>query len=414
MTFTPRKSLGQHFLVDENILAVIGRLARLQPDDVVLEVGPGLGVLTRYLAEQLVHLHAAEVDRRLEPQLATIPNAELHWGDALQLDITALTPPPNKLVANLPYNIATPLVVESLAHEQLALWCVMVQREVADRFFAVPSTKAYGAVSVLVQLATRRTGLPPGLPGGLQAATERRVCARRLPSESDRGPIRPSSAWSKSAFGHRRKTLANSLSLGGVASREQAVAALAAIGREPNVRAEELAPHEFAGARGGPSLTGPAPAKINLALVVGPLRADGKHELVTVYQRLDLSDRVTVEPAAAHVGAGFAGDAIVQDALAALGAPHGWRIELRQADAGCCRAWWRELGRSDGASARERAARATASTRRPALTCRGDRRRRPLLPRGRPAARNSRRHPPRAARPAAGLHRPTPAAERVL
>jgi len=131
VTVTPRKSLGQHFLIDENILGVIERLARLEPDDVVLEVGPGLGVLTRFLAERVAHVHAAEVDRRLEPQLAAIPNTDLHWGDALHLDITALAPAPRKLVANLPYNIATPLVVESLVDEDLELWCVMVEREVA-------------------------------------------------------------------------------------------------------------------------------------------------------------------------------------------------------------------------------------------------------------------------------------------
>jgi 4-diphosphocytidyl-2-C-methyl-D-erythritol kinase len=77
-------------------------------------------------------------------------------------------------------------------------------------------------------------------------------------------------------------------------------------------------------------LTGPAPAKLNLALVVGPLRADGKHALLTVYQRLDLSDRVSVEPAPHTTVHGFAGDSIVQRALVALGAPHGWRIELRK------------------------------------------------------------------------------------
>ena len=143
----PRKDLGQHFLVDENILRVIERLAQLGPDDVVLEVGPGLGVLTRFLAERVAHVHAVEVDRRLEPHLADIPHTNVHWGDALRLDVAALEPPPYKLVANLPYNVATPLVAETLELAQLKLWCVMVQREVADRFFASPSTKAYGAVS---------------------------------------------------------------------------------------------------------------------------------------------------------------------------------------------------------------------------------------------------------------------------
>src|SRR5439155_26740711 len=127
---------------DENILHVAGRLAELGPADVVLEIGPGLGVLTRYLAERVSCVHAVELDRRLEQHLADIPRTRLHWGDALRVDLSTLDPTPTKLVANLPYNVATPLVVESLAEPDLVHWCVMVQREVADRFFAVPSTKA--------------------------------------------------------------------------------------------------------------------------------------------------------------------------------------------------------------------------------------------------------------------------------
>ena len=140
MSVSPRKSLGQHFLVDENILRVIERLAELDPADVVLEVGPGLGVLTRFLAARVAHVHAVELDKRLAPNLDGIERTTVHWGDAMRLDIARLQPPPGKLVANLPYNIATPLVAESLNVEQIGSWCVMVQREVADRFFAVPST----------------------------------------------------------------------------------------------------------------------------------------------------------------------------------------------------------------------------------------------------------------------------------
>src|SRR5207244_5498491 len=161
-----KKQLGQHFLVDDTILGVMGRLAELHADDVVLEIGPGLGVLTTYLADRVARVYAVELDRALEPQLrerlAGRPNVELRFGDALQLDLAATAPDARKLVATLPYNVATPIVVESLdGLPQVELWCVMVQREVADRFFAQPSTKAYGAVSVLVQLATERTGLHP-------------------------------------------------------------------------------------------------------------------------------------------------------------------------------------------------------------------------------------------------------------
>ncbi|HUQ23694.1 MAG TPA: rRNA adenine N-6-methyltransferase family protein, partial [Gaiellaceae bacterium] len=165
MTVVPKKQLGQHFLADENILGVIGRLAEVAADDIVLEIGPGLGILTRYLADRARHVHAVELDRSLEPHLRRLeerPNVALHWGDALVLDLGGLEPPPTKLVANLPYNIATPVVAESLTGlPTVELWCVMVQREVAERFFAAPSTKAYGAVSVLIQLATRRTGFHP-------------------------------------------------------------------------------------------------------------------------------------------------------------------------------------------------------------------------------------------------------------
>jgi 16S rRNA (adenine1518-N6/adenine1519-N6)-dimethyltransferase len=244
VSVSPRKSLGQHFLVDENILRVIERLAELDADDVVLEVGPGLGVLTRFLAERVRFVHAAEVDRRLESELAGIERMQLHWGDALRLDIPSLDPPPTKLVANLPYNVATPIVAESLNVEQLEHWTVMVQREVADRFVAVPSTKAYGAVSVLVQLATERTGFHPVSREVFRPRpnVDSALVAFRRTGPGVATPIR---RVVDAAFGHRRKTLANSVSLSGLATREQAVAALAEIGRDSNVRAEALSPPEF-------------------------------------------------------------------------------------------------------------------------------------------------------------------------
>jgi 16S rRNA (adenine1518-N6/adenine1519-N6)-dimethyltransferase len=244
VTVQPRKSLGQHFLVDENILRVIGRLAQLDAADVVLEVGPGLGVLTRYLAERVAHVHAAELDRRLEEHLVGIENVSVHWGDALRLDVGALEPPPRKLVANLPYNVATPIVAESLALRQLELWCVMVQREVADRFFASPSTKAYGAVSVLVQLATERTGFHPVSREVFRPRpnVESALVAFRRVADGATPAVR---RVVEGAFAHRRKTLANALALAGVAPREHALAALSSIGRTPNVRAEALAPREF-------------------------------------------------------------------------------------------------------------------------------------------------------------------------
>jgi 16S rRNA (adenine1518-N6/adenine1519-N6)-dimethyltransferase len=247
----PKKALGQHFLVDENVLGVIGRLAELDPEDVVLEIGPGLGVLTAYLAEHAGHVHAVELDRSLEEplrgRLAARENVELVFGDALALDLAALDPAPTKLVSNLPYNVATPLVAESLdGLPALELWTVMVQREVADRFFAVPGTKAYGAVSVLVQLAAERTGFHP----------VSRTVFRPKPNVDSalvafrrRGPLPERYAAVKAvvsaAFAHRRKTLPNSIALAGLASRERAAVALVAINRDPSARAEALEPKEF-------------------------------------------------------------------------------------------------------------------------------------------------------------------------
>jgi 16S rRNA (adenine1518-N6/adenine1519-N6)-dimethyltransferase len=246
VTVLPKKWLGQHFLVDENILGVIGRLAALDRDDVVLEVGPGLGILTRYLADRVRHVHAVELDRSLEPHLGGIPNTTLHWQDALALDAAALDPPPAKLVANLPYNIATPLLVESLdGLPAIALWCVMVQREVADRLFAAPPTKAYGAVSVLVQLTCERTGFHPVSrtvfrpPPNVDSAL---VAFRRVGLPSGYPHVKRVVAG---AFAHRRKTLPNSLELAGVSSRARAAAALEAIGRDAATRAEALEPAEF-------------------------------------------------------------------------------------------------------------------------------------------------------------------------
>ena len=249
MSVTPKKQLGQHFLADENLLGVIGRLAELDARDVALEIGPGLGVLTRYLGEHAGHVHAVELDRSLEPHLAGVaarPNVDLHWGDALALDLSALDPSPTKLVANLPYNIATPIVAESLTGlPSVELWCVMVQREVADRFFASPSTKAYGAVSVLIQLAARRTGFHPVArtvfrpPPNVDSAL---VAFRRTQLPDDFSRIK---AVVEAAFAHRRKTLPNSIALTGLAERESAAAALEAIGRRPETRAEALEPPEF-------------------------------------------------------------------------------------------------------------------------------------------------------------------------
>jgi 16S rRNA (adenine1518-N6/adenine1519-N6)-dimethyltransferase len=250
MTVRAKKELGQHFLVDENILGVIGRLAELQDDDIVLEIGPGLGILTRYLSEQVRQVHAVELDRTLESELVARigdrRNVELHFGDALRVDLADAAPGATKLVANLPYNIATPLIVESLdGLPEITLWCVMVQREVADRLFAAPSTKAYGAVSVLVQLVAERTGFHPVSPSVFRPrpnVDSALVAFRRTGLPPD---FRHVKHVVEASFAHRRKRLPNSLELAGVADRARAEAALSQLGKPGTVRAEELEPTEF-------------------------------------------------------------------------------------------------------------------------------------------------------------------------
>jgi 16S rRNA (adenine1518-N6/adenine1519-N6)-dimethyltransferase len=248
---TPNRELGQHFLVDENILGVIGRLAALDPEDVVLEVGAGLGVLTVYLAPRVRIVHAIEIDRSLEPHLRSalepFPNARLQIGDALALPLADLDPPPEKLVANLPYSIATPLCVESLdGLPTVRRWCVMLQREVADRFVAAPRTPAYGAVSVLVQLTAVRAGMHPVARTCFRPPPNVDSALLALERIRDWGPEYP---WLKrvvqGAFSHRRKTLANSLGLAGVVTRARATEALRALGLPDAVRAEALEPGEL-------------------------------------------------------------------------------------------------------------------------------------------------------------------------
>jgi 16S rRNA (adenine1518-N6/adenine1519-N6)-dimethyltransferase len=252
MSVTPKKELGQHFLADENILGVIRRLAELGPHDVVLEIGAGLGVLTAYLADRVHHVHAVELDKTLErplrERIAGRPNVELVFGDAVTLPLHELDPPPRKLVANLPYQVATPVVAESLGGlPTVDLWCVMVQREVADRFFARPRTKSYGAVSVLVQLTTERTGFhpvsrtvfrpPPNVDSALVAFRRTRDWGSEY--ETIKRVV-------QAAFAHRRKTLGNSLALSGF-DRGRIEAAL---GERQGLRAEALDPGEFVGLAG--------------------------------------------------------------------------------------------------------------------------------------------------------------------
>jgi 16S rRNA (adenine1518-N6/adenine1519-N6)-dimethyltransferase len=248
----PNRELGQNFLVDDNMLGVIGRLSELHRGDVVLEIGGGLGVLSAYLAPRVAYLHVVETDRRLEPvldeALAPYPNAGLLIEDVMDLDLGGLDPRPNKVVANLPYGVGVPALLKTIEElPQVGLWCVMVQREIADRLAASPGTKAYGIPSVLVQLscnvkrarAVSRNVFqpPPHVDSALLVL--RRTGAGAPPAVA---------ALVHAVFAHRRKALPRSLELatGSRSDREAARTVLAELGHPVDARAEQLQPEELA------------------------------------------------------------------------------------------------------------------------------------------------------------------------
>jgi len=246
----PRRDLGQNFLIDSNILDVIARAAEVGADDVVLEIGGGLGVLSEHLAARAAHVHVVEVDRALEPALrdALDPFAAtttLHLADAMALDLAGLEPAPTKVVANLPYGIAAGAILRTIEElPDVARWVAMVQREVGERFAAQAGTGAYGVPSVLAQLAcdvrvvrgiSRQVFFPVPNVDSVLVGLERR---RDAPPPALR-------AFVRGAFAHRRKALARSAELAGVASRDDVRAALEALGEPLDVRAERLAPERL-------------------------------------------------------------------------------------------------------------------------------------------------------------------------
>jgi 16S rRNA (adenine1518-N6/adenine1519-N6)-dimethyltransferase len=246
------RALGQNFLIDRNILDVIERHAELGPSDVVLEIGGGLGALSERLAARADHLHVIEIDPRLEQPLrealAEAAGVDVHIADALEVDLSALQPPPTKVVANLPYGIAATVVLRTIDElPAVRRWVVMVQREVGERLAAPCASPAHGASSVLAQLAcdvkvlrriSRNVFRPVPNVDSVLLGLERRAPA----------PGPELHALVHHAFAHRRKALAGSLALAPGASpdiRERAREALVHMGHPPDQRAQRLAPDEF-------------------------------------------------------------------------------------------------------------------------------------------------------------------------
>jgi 16S rRNA (adenine1518-N6/adenine1519-N6)-dimethyltransferase len=280
----PDRELGQNFLIDSNILGVIGRAAELSPEDVVLEIGGGLGVLSEYLAERVAHVHVVEIDRRLEDALADAvgecENVTVSWGDVMSIDLAGLRPEPTKVVANLPYGVAAGALLRTIEELPSAdRWVAMAQREVGERLAAGPvgggraginqggrpganhggrpgtDKGTYGVPSVLAQLACEvqvLRSIPRTVFHPVPNVDSVLVGLRRrgpAPGVELRGLV-------NGAFAHRRKTLVGSLALsGGLESRppgsrpprprEEVRRALERLGHPADVRAERLSPEDF-------------------------------------------------------------------------------------------------------------------------------------------------------------------------
>lgn len=244
----PKKRFGQNFLQDPIIIDDIVSAVAARRDDTVVEIGPGLGALTRPLLDRLDHLHVVEIDRDIIARLRRQFQPErltIHEGDALEFDFgTLVAGKPFKVVGNLPYNISTPLLFHLADYaESVVDMHFMLQKEVVDRMAAGPGSKVYGRLSVMLQAYCQVTSLfvvPPGAfrpPPKVDSAVVRLV--PRDPATININDHKRFAEVVKAAFGQRRKTLRNALN--NVVSAEQFVAA----GVRPDARAEQLDVAEF-------------------------------------------------------------------------------------------------------------------------------------------------------------------------
>lgn len=250
--FSTRKGLGQHFLISPKALQAIVTACVLEDGAPVLEIGPGVGTVTRALAEQGARVTAVEIDRRaievLQETVGAFPTVQVMQGDILAIDLAALLAGPCwTVVGNLPYYITTPVIARLLEHrEHLLRAILMVQREVADRMLAAPGTAAYGSLSIFVQVdavVERIARVPPGAflpPPRVESAVLRLTLRRESQVPT---PLRVTFfSLVRAAFGQRRKTLENALAGGGIlqGNRPAIAAALHAAGIPPGERGERL------------------------------------------------------------------------------------------------------------------------------------------------------------------------------
>ena len=251
--FYTKHRLGQNFLVSDNVITRIVSLAELAPDDVVLEVGPGIGTLTVALLPRAARVVAVEADRKLEPVLAETcaqdsDKLDIVWGDALRRGPDGLPVMPTAFVSNLPYQVAATIILQAFETiPTLRRAVVMVQAEVADRIAAAPGSKAYGAYTAKLALWGRVTGRFEVGPGNFMPpphVDSAVVRIDRVETGLDAATIAVTSRVIDAAFAQRRKTIRNSMSSQGF-DRAALDAAFAATGISPTCRAETLAPEDF-------------------------------------------------------------------------------------------------------------------------------------------------------------------------
>ena len=264
--FRFRKSLGQNFLIDGNIVNKIIESAGVEEDDVVLEIGAGIGTLTRALSEKAAKVIVVEIDKNLMPildeTLVGCENVEVVNGNALKINFDDLVyektggaygpgQKPYKIVANLPYYITTPLIMHALEnHFNVSLIVFMIQKEVADRLVALPGTKDYGALTLGVNYysAPRAMAHVPKQVFMPQPEVESTVVRLDV---RDGPPAQVADEETffrivRAAFGQRRKTLANAISVLDCLDKKEVGEMLSALGIDPVRRGETLSFEEFA------------------------------------------------------------------------------------------------------------------------------------------------------------------------
>ena len=261
--FVFQKRFGQNFLIDPHVLEKIMAAAQIGPEDCVLEIGPGIGTMTQYLAERAARVVAVEIDEGLIPilqeTLKDYGNVTLIRADILKVDIKELAQEygggrPFKVVANLPYYITTPIVMGLLEGDApVESITVMVQKEVADRMQAGPGSKDYGALSLAVQYYADpyiAANVPPNcfIPRPNVGSAVIRLTRHAVPPVHVEDPA-PLFRIIRASFNQRRKTLVNSLNNSQelACTKEEAAQALEYLGLGPSVRGEALTLEEFAG-----------------------------------------------------------------------------------------------------------------------------------------------------------------------